>query len=180
MQEETIQKYLNALPFMASISDQLEDMVHLGKPDSKEKHHDSSSKTFALKMHVDKLEIKRIIKQKVNPFQQDITELVNIFSGYTSESNNAYKAEEIAMAALLEAHEKKYEKVGAVNFQFFTDKEKVKSRKLVNELYESEAKMLRNLHFTRELDEEAKIRVFFHEWTEYPPSLFEVTSEKKM
>lgn len=49
-----------------------------------------------------------------------------------------------------------------------------------SELYESEAKILRHLHFSRELDEEAKIKVFSHEWTSYPSSLFEVDSENNI
>ncbi|CAG9771492.1 unnamed protein product [Ceutorhynchus assimilis] len=67
------------------------------------------------------------------------------------------------------------------HLELFNEKEKAKTKKtVVSELYESEAKMLRHLHFTRELDEEAKIKVFSHEWTPYPSSLFEIDWESNI
>lgn len=68
------------------------------------------------------LEIERIIKQKVNPFEPDLKELVNIYSGCINKSSNVYKAEEIGIAAIVKANEENAEKIGIVKLELFDEK----------------------------------------------------------
>lgn len=177
MQENTVQKYLNSLPLMSIISDQIENMatedqVRAEVPRKSQEHVSDFDKNY-----IKQQEIKSIIKSRINPFCYRSNDLVNIFSGYKSPSSDVFKAEEIGLNALRLASEEKLDKVQPVKLNFFSDKLKGKSVLKSSKLYEDEAKVLRHLHFTRELDDETKIRIFSHEWTEYPASLFEPLPE---
>ena len=84
-------------------------------------------------------------------------------------------AKEKGIELLREAEENRSDKVKNYKIKTFASKQTKNQPKAkqIKRLYKDETAVTRSLYFVHNLDDEAKVETLSHEWTQYPPALFE-------
>ncbi|MGH0136787.1 UNVERIFIED_CONTAM: hypothetical protein FKN15_062075 [Acipenser sinensis] len=168
-----VEKYLQALPILTAVSEQTKTIARLGHYD--QNHHEDSA-CQAKKTAPTIRKIQSVVQGKmINPFSCGVMELLNISTGQKCESDDLVRAKDKGFPTLVSAQKKVSGKVEAVKLQTFaTSAQKpCSAAQKVKSIYSEVCTVVRNLYFAQDLNEEKKLSVFSHEWTNYPPSLFE-------
>ena len=170
-QENTMDKYIHALPLMTCVSKQVLEMIN------KTDHKDASSNAN------DSDAVEKVIsvlkERMINPFKYDGDNLINISTGRISNSTEVADAKEKGIAALVEAETSNASTIKIVRLKGFEEKHtKKNNRDAKKQISQHESCILRQLCFTRTLKNSDMIETFQHEWTPYPASLFEENQTK--
>ena len=170
-QENTMDKYIHALPLMTCVSKQVLEMIN------KTDHKDASSNAN------DSDAVEKVIsvlkERMINPFKYDGDNLINISTGRISNSTEVADGKEKGIAALVEAETSNASTIKIVRLKGFEEKHtKKNNRDAKKQISQHESCILRQLCFTRTLKNSDMIETFQHEWTPYPASLFEENQTK--
>ena len=110
----------------------------------------------------------------VNPFLTCTENLMNISSGVTTKSLELIDAKQKGLDALENAEQKHAKKNNPVRLKRFVEQAKKKPiLQQTREPYRKERTVIRELCFAENLESKEKAKVFSHEWTKYPSSLFQ-------
>lgn len=170
--QDTISKYLKALPILTGVSDKVLEMAHM-------KHESESSERSVLDRDLKQIDTIKstVVKTMVNPFLVSSENLMNISSGETTLHLELIDAKKKGVAALVkteQANAKKVDPVKLKTFVEYTKKKPVVQQTM--ELYKEERAVIRDLCFVENLGPQEKAEAFSYEWTKFPSSLFQPDS----
>ena len=171
----TMDKYLKVLPVLTAISEETHKVSHI--PDSKSKNTENSANSNCNAVR----RIKSVVNDQVcNPFTcMNSVDLLNISTGEKAPSVELIHAREKGIKLLREAEEQNSDKVKTYKIKTFATKHNTAQprAKQINRLYKDESAVTYSRYFVHNLDDTAKVETLSHEWTPYPPSLFESNKE---
>lgn len=172
----TREKYIAAMPFLAAVSNDIQCMTDLDIAYSA--HHHGYSKNLAESQTEAVNRIISTIKSDfINPYSITEDMLINICTGEKAQNNDIAYGWKHGIESLEVATSQQMDAIKCPKLQGFKSSTKIHLKKdIIRNIYSDQMRVMKTLCFVNDTSDTEKYTAFSHEWSNYPPALFEPSS----